>query len=68
MVYVGDNPTKDFKAPRDLGWLTVRLRHAQGEHARTEPVSAAFRADAEIATLDDLITTTDRLSAMGTIL
>lgn len=68
MVYVGDNPTKDFKAPRDLGWLTVRLRHAQGEHAGAEPVSAAFRADAEIATLDDLITTIDRLRAVEAIL
>jgi len=25
-VYVGDNPRKDFKAPNELGWITVGLR------------------------------------------
>jgi putative hydrolase of the HAD superfamily len=25
-VYVGDNPQKDFKAPNELGWVTVGLR------------------------------------------
>lgn len=25
LVYVGDNPTKDFQAPNRLGWHTVRL-------------------------------------------
>lgn len=28
LVYVGDNPVKDFFAPRKLGWLTIRLRMA----------------------------------------
>lgn len=26
LVYVGDNPVKDFHAPRTLGWTSVRLR------------------------------------------
>lgn len=26
LVYVGDNPHKDFDAPRDLGWACLRLR------------------------------------------
>jgi len=25
-VYVGDNPRKDFKAPNELGWLTIGVR------------------------------------------
>jgi putative hydrolase of the HAD superfamily len=35
-VYVGDNPGKDFIAPRQLGWRTIRLRRAEGEHAASE--------------------------------
>ena len=31
-VYIGDNPTKDFKAPHALGWHTVRIRRAGGLH------------------------------------
>ncbi|MBM4049615.1 MAG: HAD family hydrolase [Planctomycetes bacterium] len=29
-VYVGDNPVKDFPAPRALGWMTVRVRRPDG--------------------------------------
>jgi putative hydrolase of the HAD superfamily len=25
-VYVADNPVKDFTAPKQLGWITVRVR------------------------------------------
>jgi putative hydrolase of the HAD superfamily len=32
-VYVGDNPTKDFVAPRALGWQTVRIRRPEGVYA-----------------------------------
>lgn len=28
-LYVGDNPERDFRQPRALGWLTVRLRRGQ---------------------------------------
>lgn len=31
-VYVGDNPAKDFQAPRQLGWTTVRVRRPRGLH------------------------------------
>jgi putative hydrolase of the HAD superfamily len=33
LVYVADNPTKDFAAPRQLGWTTVRVRRPGGLHA-----------------------------------
>jgi putative hydrolase of the HAD superfamily len=31
-VYVADNPAKDFTAPKQLGWLTVRVRRSGGLH------------------------------------
>jgi len=36
-VYVGDNPAKDFVAPRQLGWSTIGLRNSRSIH----PQSAA---------------------------
>ena len=31
-VYVADNPAKDFTAPKQLGWITVRVRRPGGLH------------------------------------
>jgi putative hydrolase of the HAD superfamily len=31
-MYVADNPAKDFTAPQQLGWLTVRVRRFGGLH------------------------------------
>jgi putative hydrolase of the HAD superfamily len=42
MVYVGDNETKDFIAPNQLGMLTVQLRR----QARLHPAVAPPRAEA----------------------
>jgi putative hydrolase of the HAD superfamily len=53
-AYVADNPRKDFKAPRALGWRTVRVRRAGGEHALAEPEGPEWAADVELATLDAL--------------
>jgi len=33
LVYVGDNPEKDFHAPRRLGWSSVRLKLPEGVRA-----------------------------------
>jgi putative hydrolase of the HAD superfamily len=33
LVYVADNPAKDFQAPRRLGWQTLRLRRSGGIYA-----------------------------------
>jgi putative hydrolase of the HAD superfamily len=30
--YIADNPAKDFRAPSELGWRTVRVRRPQGFH------------------------------------
>lgn len=32
LVYIGDNPLKDFVAPHELGWRTVRVRRQNGLH------------------------------------
>jgi len=31
-VYIADNPLKDFAAPKQLGWMTVRVRRPDGLH------------------------------------
>jgi putative hydrolase of the HAD superfamily len=31
-IYVADNPLKDFAAPKQLGWVTVRVRRPGGLH------------------------------------
>jgi putative hydrolase of the HAD superfamily len=58
-VYVGDNPRKDFDAPVQLGWHTVRLRRPGGlwEH---EPDGAARPA----ITIRGLQGLSDHLRAM----
>lgn len=44
-VYIGDNPIKDFAAPRQLGWHTVCVRRAQGVYAAEKAQNAHFEAD-----------------------
>lgn len=39
-IYIGDNPAKDFKAPNDLGWLTICVQHGgTGVHPQCEAIS-----------------------------
>src|SRR5689334_19202767 len=55
LVYVGDNPLKDFAAPRALGWRTVRLRDPRQERHDLDPASGSDAPDEEIARLEQLI-------------
>ncbi len=50
-VYVADNPLKDFGAPSELGWMTVRVRRAGGihQHLPTGP-----DVDVEVTSLHSL--------------
>jgi len=57
-AYVGDNPRKDFVAPRALGWRTVRVRRPGGEHAG---VGDGTPADAECTELGEAV----RLLGLG---
>jgi putative hydrolase of the HAD superfamily len=53
-VYVADNPRKDFIAPRELGWRTVRLRRPGGEHAKVD--GEGVEAEGAITDLRELMT------------
>lgn len=33
-AYIGDNPNKDFLAPKKLGWTTFRIRKANGIYSK----------------------------------
>lgn len=50
-VYVGDNPRKDFKGPRQMGMATVRVVRPATEHSGLLPESG-YEADFEVNTLD----------------
>lgn len=47
LLYVGDNPPRDFPAPWSLGWQTLRIRREGSQHV-TVPTGAA---SAEVAAL-----------------
>lgn len=57
-LYVGDNPKKDFLAPKRLGWRTVRVRRAHGEH---EDYVATTMEEAEL-TVTNLLALRDLLA------
>ncbi|GGD75450.1 HAD family hydrolase [Microbacterium murale] len=54
-VYFGDNPTKDFNAPHQLGWRTVRVRRPLGLH---------FAVD-DTVVVDETISTFPMKDAVG---
>ncbi|HTQ40744.1 MAG TPA: HAD family hydrolase [Pirellulales bacterium] len=54
LVYVADNPKKDFIAPNQLGWLTIRIQRGSGEYSALEPVEKNHAAKCEIHTLEQL--------------
>jgi putative hydrolase of the HAD superfamily len=53
-VYIGDNPEKDFYAPRILGWQTARLRLEQQLRHTLEARSPEFAAAREFRSLSNL--------------
>ncbi len=54
VVYVGDNPEKDFYGARQVGIRTVRVRRAGAEHAAKEPIDPSYAPDLEVADLQVL--------------
>jgi len=52
-AYIADNPAKDFIAPNALGWLTVRIRRADGIY-RHQPAAPTGEAQRLITSLDGL--------------
>ena len=53
LVYVGDNPTKDFKGTRDAGWRSIRIRRHGTLHHLLEP-APGFGPDTEIFSFEEL--------------
>lgn len=53
MVYVADNPAKDFVTPKARGWLTVQIAREGAIHDPASP-DAAHAAHLRIASLDQL--------------
>lgn len=51
LVYVADNPTKDFIAPRRLGWRTVRVRRSGSLH---EDLASGTDVDREVRGLGEV--------------
>ena len=45
IVYVADNPLKDFLGARESGMFTVRLRRQDSEYDHLDPMWDAVRAD-----------------------
>jgi putative hydrolase of the HAD superfamily len=50
-VYVSDNPAKDFKAAREAGMHSIRVRREGGVYSHLEPQSPDYAPDDEVATL-----------------
>ncbi|HSR48552.1 MAG TPA: HAD-IA family hydrolase [Anaerolineales bacterium] len=54
IVYVGDNPAKDFLGARRAGWSSIRVRRPEGLHAAAEPRGVEARPDFEFPDLVQL--------------
>ena len=54
LVYVGDNPAKDFVAPKRMGWRTVRLRLPGQLHFEDDPPGASFAPEIEVRSVTEL--------------
>jgi putative hydrolase of the HAD superfamily len=52
-VYIADNPSKDFVAPRALGWRCVRVIREDGVYA-DHPIAPGGEPHATITSLDEL--------------
>ncbi len=50
-VYIADNPTKDFEAPSNMGWRSVRVRRTESLHANLDSPASV---DLEVRSLDEL--------------
>ena len=56
-LYVADNPAKDFSAPLQLGWRTVRIRRPDGLHASVDTPGrlAVEREMTDLSSLAELV-------------
>jgi len=54
VVYVADNPVKDFLGARQVGLATIRLRWPDGEYTQFQPSTPQHAPDFTVASLTDL--------------
>lgn len=54
LVYVGDNPLKDFVTPNKMGWHTVRLRVPGQLHFDEEPRDSLYAPQMEARSVREL--------------
>jgi putative hydrolase of the HAD superfamily len=60
LIYVADNPMKDFVTPRARGWWSVQVERPERANHFVAP-DAAHEADARIVSLDELDACLDNL-------
>lgn len=53
-VYVGDNPLKDFVAPRALGMKSIRIVRPEAQHRKLAAIDPSYEADVCITSLSSL--------------
>jgi putative hydrolase of the HAD superfamily len=53
-VYIADNPGKDFLAPNQLGWLSVRIVRADGLYAHAKEPTPLHAAQHSVSSLDEV--------------
>jgi putative hydrolase of the HAD superfamily len=54
-LYIGDNPRKDFQAPKLLSWITVRVRRPQGLHYTIASEAAVDHEMADCSGLPEVL-------------
>jgi len=61
LLYVGDDPAKDFVTPNRLGWQTIRLRMKGQLRFSKNAASTEYRANMEISSYPKLREALDAL-------
>ena len=61
VVFVADNPKKDFLGARGVGWRSIRFRHGAGEYAHLEPKTLDHCPDRTVRNLHELLGTLEEM-------
>lgn len=66
LVYVGDNVLKDFIAPNQLGWRSVRLRLPGQLRAHLDPAESTHTPQQTVKSIPELFSLIDAWKSKGT--
>ena len=67
-IYIADNPAKDFHAPQELGWATVRVRRPNALHENVPDICTPCLTVTDLSQLPEMlrdILSTERFSALN---